>query len=252
MSSSSSNSSEVLAAILNGCGRYDVAHLEKLESHVSEQITNNTCNTDCNMAILKLYLMYPSCCKVEVLRNILIKALMRLPDSEFNQCLLQIPRRVMQVPQLQALANLEEVLQCCHFKQCWTMLRVQEHLVGVSSIPGFTDALRRYMTEILALSCLAIPATDLASLLNLNVGTPEFERLLRNHSWTLEEVKRATGASPATYLVRIVPKDGAKGQSQSQSAARVQQQTNVAAVEKVTSNESLRSYLSTLNRSLVQ
>jgi len=238
------SSSEVIEAVLNGCGRYDVAHLEKLESHVTEQMLNNTYNMDCNMAILKLYLMHPSCCKVEVLKNILIKALMRLPDGDFNQCLLQIPQKWMQIPSLQSLVSLEEVLQCCHFKQCWTMLRTNEHLTGLSNISGFTDSLRRYITDIVALSYLSIPANDLANLLNVNAGTSEFERILRNHNWTLEEVKKATGTNPAVYIVKTTQRDG-KNQPQQVTTARQQQS------EKISANEGLRTYFSTLSRSLV-
>ena len=70
--------------VVNESNSFSVDILPQLEEELQQQIQNNTYNFESNLAILRLYLTYPEKRNIDVIRKILSKALMNLPEIDFN------------------------------------------------------------------------------------------------------------------------------------------------------------------------
>merc|ERR1712118_313388 len=67
--------------------------LVQLEAYLHKQLSEATYDLDANLAILKLYLLYPDKAQVSVYEGILVKALMAFPATDFALCMYQIPEK---------------------------------------------------------------------------------------------------------------------------------------------------------------
>eukprot|EP00922_Rhytidocystis_sp_ex-Travisia-forbesii_P051262 GHVS01076094.1.p1 GENE.GHVS01076094.1~~GHVS01076094.1.p1 ORF type:complete len:264 (+),score=76.84 GHVS01076094.1:208-999(+) len=192
----------------NGSSRYDAASLSLLTDMVDQQMTSGSYHLDNNLSVLTLFSLYPPCFDFGCARKILIKALTQLPNNDFNDCLSLIPENYQKDERLLRLIKLEELLQSCRFKQVWEEIKHDTAGLGgdLAALPGFTDSLRRFICEVVALTYQSITAADLAALLNLQSSTSwDFERLLRVHGWVVEEV------GPLTRRVAVVRVGGGGG-----------------------------------------
>lgn len=79
--------------------RYNESSIAELEKYVDFQIEDNSFDLEANLALLKLYQFNPNRINEQVLINILIKALMRLPTTDFQLCLyLVTPEQMVCTP----------------------------------------------------------------------------------------------------------------------------------------------------------
>eukprot|EP00922_Rhytidocystis_sp_ex-Travisia-forbesii_P027454 GHVS01040207.1.p2 GENE.GHVS01040207.1~~GHVS01040207.1.p2 ORF type:complete len:273 (+),score=57.93 GHVS01040207.1:209-1027(+) len=193
--------------LANGSSRYDPASLSVLTQMVAEDITTGSYHLEVNLAILTLYSIYPQCFDFAVVRSILILSLGQIPYNDFTDCLALIPEHYQKDQRLLPLLKIEELLQECRFKQCWDELKDSSGPLGdLLGLPSFADSIRRFVCEIVVLTYHTIAAGDLTSLLNMTVGSSEFDRLLRCNGWVVEEGPRRVG------IVRVggaaIAKDG--------------------------------------------
>merc|ERR1712189_41494 len=77
---------ESVAALLKGIDRYNPENLNSLEHYVKMQAFEQTYNLDANLAVLKLYQFNPQMFKEDITCQILLKALMNLPNTDFTLC----------------------------------------------------------------------------------------------------------------------------------------------------------------------
>mmetsp|Transcript_1142 Transcript_1142/g.2210 ORF Transcript_1142/g.2210 Transcript_1142/m.2210 type:complete len:82 (+) Transcript_1142:106-351(+) len=73
--------------IINGEKRYEQSSIEVLNAHLKEQLQKGTYDLDANLALLKLYLLFPDSADVDMMEGILLKALMAFPATDFSLCL---------------------------------------------------------------------------------------------------------------------------------------------------------------------
>jgi len=63
--------------------RYSPEIIPQLEKYVQEQVASKTYNLEANLALLKLYQFHTDKSNVKVISQILIKALMNMPNTDF-------------------------------------------------------------------------------------------------------------------------------------------------------------------------
>merc|ERR1712216_643241 len=98
--------------------RYNPAIAPQLEEYVGQQVVGEEpYDLDANLALLKFYQLDPSKSNLRVVTNILIKALMQLPNSDFNLCLYLIPESVQREEAVNNLMLLSNLLESCDFAE---------------------------------------------------------------------------------------------------------------------------------------
>jgi translation initiation factor 3 subunit K len=73
--------------------RYDSSIIPELEKYVQYQVEKNTFDLEANLALLKLYQFYPEKTNNYIISQILIKAMMNLPNTDFLLCMYLVSER---------------------------------------------------------------------------------------------------------------------------------------------------------------
>jgi translation initiation factor 3 subunit K len=174
--------------MLSGDGRYDVEILAQLETFLEEQLDKATYDLEANLAILKLYLLYPEQQKPTIYEGILIKALMAFPNTDFSLCMYQIPEK-----HHGALKQIEKLAQCLEmakFKAFWKAAEEQVTAAkeseggeaqGISRAKGWQDAVRRFVCGVVNSTYRSIRKDQLAALLNMEVK--DLAPAIKENSW---------------------------------------------------------------------
>eukprot|EP00932_Pfiesteria_piscicida_P017590 SRR837773.4469.p3 GENE.SRR837773.4469~~SRR837773.4469.p3 ORF type:complete len:228 (-),score=123.23 SRR837773.4469:86-736(-) len=162
--------------LLNGDDRYDVTSLEVLEAHLQEQIDGGSYDLDANLAILKLYLLYVDETKVEVYRDVLLKALLAFPAPDFSLCMYQIPERYHE--QLEEVVDLARQLEMATFKTFWTKAATCKRL---SEIKGWQAAVQKFIGGVISATCRSIKADEVQELLSVSGG--ELDKIIKANGW---------------------------------------------------------------------
>lgn len=145
---------------------------------MNEQLAQNTYDPDANLAILKLYLLYPEHAKVEVIELILVKALMAFPATDFSMCLFQIQEKFQQ--QLEGgVIKLSQQLEMAKFKNFWSEC---EQVEALKKAVGWEDAVRRFIAGVVQATYRSIHISQLAVLLNLPAS--DLEGIIQERAWT--------------------------------------------------------------------
>merc|ERR1711924_95581 len=144
--------------------RYNPAILPELEEYVSATVVTERSDLDANLALLKFYQLDPSKSNVRIVTNILVKALTQLPNSDFNLCLYLIPASVQGEESITNLMLLANLLESCDFAKFWETSSKMEVL---KAIPGFFDAIRRFIIVTLSISYSCVPKAFLCETLNV-------------------------------------------------------------------------------------
>merc|ERR1719433_2316046 len=163
-------------------GRYDESSLDELEPYLQEQLKTNTYDLDANLAILKLYLLYPEETNVDKMEGILIKALMAFPATDFSLCMYQIPEKHHQ--SLREVCQLAQQLEMAKFKTFW---KESESVECLSQAVGWEAAVRKFIAGVVSSTYRSIKADQLTELLNLSRDDREVEALLKERGWTFSE-----------------------------------------------------------------
>merc|ERR1712216_145347 len=146
--------------------RYNPAIAPQLEEYVGQQVVGEEpYDLDANLALLKFYQLDPSKSNLRVVTNILIKALMQLPNSDFNLCLYLIPESVQREEAVNNLMLLSNLLESCDFAKFWETTTKMEDML--KAVPGFFDAIRCFVTRTLSISYSTIPKSKLCETLNV-------------------------------------------------------------------------------------
>lgn len=168
----------------------DTDLLAVLEQFLDDQmIYPQFYDIDANLAVLKQYLIFPRVSKTEVIRQILIKALMHLPATDFDLCLCQIPLQLQQNdPTIRALIAAESRLQLCRFREFWQLLATEPELASLASTTDLKNSLRRFMAGVISLTYHSITVSDSAQLLDLPVsGLQQFCQEHLTGQWVCDD-----------------------------------------------------------------
>mmetsp|Transcript_80132 Transcript_80132/g.201608 ORF Transcript_80132/g.201608 Transcript_80132/m.201608 type:complete len:216 (+) Transcript_80132:73-720(+) len=165
-----------LEEMLSGDGRYEVSSLPKLEEFLQEQLSKGTYDLDVNLAILKLYLLFPDECKVEVMEGILLKALLAFPAADFSLCMYQIPEKYHQ--SFREVVQLAQQLEMAKFKSFWKMAAETEIL---NQVTGWRASVQKFIAGVVSATCRSIRSDELLEL--LDIKQPDLDKLVKERGW---------------------------------------------------------------------
>ena len=146
---------------------YDVASIPALEAAVAEQIVANTYSFEANLALLNLYQLEPASSKESVVVQILAKALMALPSSDFSLCLAVVSKEHHASAAVEWLCTLSTHLETGDFKAFWAASN-KGGAFDVAAVAGFHDAVRDFVLGLVAATYQKLPLAALGELLQLD------------------------------------------------------------------------------------
>merc|ERR1712216_83435 len=148
--------------------RYDPSITPQLEEYVADQVNNEHYDLDANLALLKFYQLSPSKANLRTVTNVLVKALMQLPNSDFTLCLCLIPDSIQREETTNNLMLLSNLLESCDFTKFWETTAMMEDVL--KSVPGFFDAIRKFVVVTLSISYSQVPKSLLCEALNVSLA----------------------------------------------------------------------------------
>jgi len=185
-------------SVLIESNRYNIEILPQLENYVQHQVTKGTYHLEANLAVLKFYQFHPEKAQPLIIGNILIKALMNLPSTDFLMCTYLVAERFHTEEPIRTLNTLAQSLESAQFAQFWTDAAAGKEYLD--KIPGFYDAIRGYIIGVLTSTYKTIPKDFLSDVLNLK-GT-ELDTVANEKGWkqtadsvTFPRVEESTGKS---------------------------------------------------------
>lgn len=175
---------EKVSQLLKGIDRYNPENLKTLEGYVHFQVYNNAYDVDANLAVLKLYQFNPAYHQTTVTMQILLKALMMLPNADFIMCRCLIDDANQQDPSIDRVLKLAEHLEKCNFLEAWKYLEMESSLVD--GIVGFHDAIRKYVSYVIGITYQTIDKSLMSDLLGGLQGD-ELDEWIKAQGWTIQE-----------------------------------------------------------------
>mmetsp|Transcript_69140 Transcript_69140/g.195904 ORF Transcript_69140/g.195904 Transcript_69140/m.195904 type:complete len:217 (+) Transcript_69140:83-733(+) len=167
-----------IAKLLEEGGRYQVSVLPDLEAHLQAQLDSGFCDLDANIAILKLYCLYPDETKVEVIEGILLKALMSFPATDFSLAMYMIPEKHHQT--LRDVIHLAQQLEMAKFKTFW---KEADGVTVLNKAKGWPAAVRSFIAGVISSGYRSIKVDQLCELLNLATEA-DLEPMIKEREWT--------------------------------------------------------------------
>ncbi|RLN72301.1 hypothetical protein BBJ28_00021655 [Nothophytophthora sp. Chile5] len=150
---SASATQQQLLAAHNGRGFCDEAVVTVLEAYLAEQVQNSTVDIDADLALLKLYLVYPSTADADHVAKVLVKGIMAMPSTFFTGATTMLPDSI------------------------------REDVTYATTVPGFLESVRAFILDAIRRSHSAI-ATDVFKA-KLNVSDKEVADIVAAENWTV-------------------------------------------------------------------
>eukprot|EP00960_Hanusia_phi_P070944 767435-Hanusia_phi.AAC.4 len=160
--------------------RFDPSITPQLEAYVDEQIKGGYTDLDANLALLRFYQYNPATANSEVICKILVKALMQMPGTDFMLCMYLVPGAAKD-QKIEILKQLSDKLETCQFKEYWADMADDKNASVVNGIPGFHEAIRKYIVGVISATYQVIAKDELEILLNLKGA--QLDQLLEERKW---------------------------------------------------------------------
>ncbi len=153
---------------------FEVSTAAKLEAYVAQQLTTKTYDFYANKSLLKYYQVFPNTFKLDVVCNVLILSLMRLPNSDFVSLLYLLPLSVKSGDQ----TKIKAIQECASFLEKGRYTDFWEEYISApealfSAVNGFVDFIRIYILGNLRETYSSMPNTLFAQQLGLNESSVE-------------------------------------------------------------------------------
>jgi len=164
---------------------YDLKIMSSLESYVILQAGNGSYDFEANRHLLMLYSFYPELVKMDVLAQLLTKALMALPQTDFLACTYLVPLKHHELEPVKTLLMLSSLLETGQFRKFWKERNVLVVRALLEPVVGFDEAIRAFIITTLTATYRAVSVSAFKELVNLpDKGLKE---LLAKHSLRLTE-----------------------------------------------------------------
>jgi len=149
---------------MQGIDRYNPTNLSTLEQYVQLQCQENFYDLEANLSVLKLYQFNPQEAKMEVIAQILLKALSNLPHTDFVLCKCLIDLNTWEKSSVKEIMQLHREAEQCEFQKVWARIR---SLRETESVVGFDDAIRFYIGTCVNMTYQQIEKKMLLDFLNV-------------------------------------------------------------------------------------
>eukprot|EP00929_Paragymnodinium_shiwhaense_P031068 TRINITY_DN17490_c0_g1_i1.p2 TRINITY_DN17490_c0_g1~~TRINITY_DN17490_c0_g1_i1.p2 ORF type:complete len:218 (-),score=87.32 TRINITY_DN17490_c0_g1_i1:289-942(-) len=170
-------SKQKINELLDGIGRYDANIMPDLQLYLEEQMKSGTYDLDANLALLKLYLLFPAEADVNVMESVLLKALCAYPATDFSLCLYQIPEKFQS--QLKDVIQLAQWLEMAKFTKFWQEANACEKL---NPVKDWKVSIRNFIAGVVSHTYRSIQSAPLMELLSCDKG--ELDKIAKEQGWT--------------------------------------------------------------------
>lgn len=145
---------------------YEASAVGRLESLVNQQLQSKSYDFQVNKSLLKSYQVNAEVCKPDVICNVLILALMRLPSSNFMSLVFLVPPKLLNDNKISLVFVCAELLERGKYTEFW------EEYINAQNVfkaaVGFVDAIRKIILSNLRSTFVAVPKSLFAQQLGLN------------------------------------------------------------------------------------
>mmetsp|Transcript_50468 Transcript_50468/g.131120 ORF Transcript_50468/g.131120 Transcript_50468/m.131120 type:complete len:220 (+) Transcript_50468:101-760(+) len=170
-------SPEEMGKLLSGKERYSADSVAPLEACLEDQLKTGSYSLDANLALLKLYLLFPDMTNKEIVEGILLKALMAFPATDFSLCMYLIPEKFHE--ELKSVTELASELELAKFKSFW---KKTESVEGLKKAAGWQAAIRSFIAGVISSTYRSVKSDQVADLLSLPVG--ELDAMVKDQGWS--------------------------------------------------------------------
>ncbi|CAI5709102.1 unnamed protein product [Hyaloperonospora brassicae] len=167
-----------LLHVHNSCGFCAESAVPVLEAYLAEQVQASSVDVDANLALLKLYQLYPSTLKAATVATVLIKGVMALPSTFFTGASTMVPESIREDADVSAVLDTGFMLQSCLFEDFW-----KKDVAFASHVPGFLESVRAYILMAVYRSC-SVVSTDVFKA-KLNVSDQQVADIVAAEQWTV-------------------------------------------------------------------
>jgi len=165
--------------VLIESNRYNIEILPQLENYVQYQIEKHAYHFEANLTVLKFYQFHPEKTQKFIIGQILTKALMNLPNTDFALCMYLIPEKLHNEEPVRILSSLAHLLESAQFEAFWEEANTCRELLN--TIPGFDDSVRGFIISLVSQTYGTITKTSLGELLHMH-GT-DLDALINARGW---------------------------------------------------------------------
>merc|ERR1711973_180612 len=154
-----------IKSMLQGIERYNPENIKTLEHYVDLQAREKGYDLEANLALLKLYQFNTDYYRLDVVCQILLKALTNLPHTDIILCKCMLTQDILKDPNVETILYLADLLEMCQFKAFWEA--INEEAALVSTVAGFEDSIRKFVCHVISITYQTIQEPVLQELLGL-------------------------------------------------------------------------------------
>jgi len=162
---------------------YDTSIVPRLEDYLLQQIKLNHYDFHSNRHLLSLYLLQPDLMKHDILKLILLTALMSIPSNHFLSISYLLPLPLQQQEPYKFIFRLASLLSQCQFKRFWIEKKTREKEI---TIKGFDSAIRHYIAYMVTRLYSRVSVYTMMELWNYETRK-EVEEECKKYGWSMED-----------------------------------------------------------------
>ncbi|KAJ0404316.1 hypothetical protein P43SY_003229 [Pythium insidiosum] len=170
---------KALPAAVESNQLYSETAVDAFEAYLAEQLATKTVDADANLALLKLYLVFPARASADKIASVLFKNATALPSTSFLGASAIVPESFREDANVKQILEAGLLLQACRFEEFW-----QAELPFAAQVAGFTDAVRAFIVDVLRKSHSVLSTAVLQAA--LGVSDKEVAALVDAEQWTRE------------------------------------------------------------------
>jgi hypothetical protein len=154
----------------------DASAVGQVERYIDQQAKDPSAfDLNAVLSLMRLYLANPEKLDLSCVVKVLLKALTRLPQPEYQAVKYLLPPAALQNPDVQATLELAQLLESCKFTDFWKLSKSAGLSLSISGVTGFANSVRLFILGVLQRCYQQFSIAELAPLLDLNAkDTLEF------------------------------------------------------------------------------
>ncbi|CAL8118681.1 unnamed protein product [Orchesella dallaii] len=161
--------------------RYNVDNLPVFEKYVKCQAAaGNFYDLEANLAVLKLYQLFPRCYNPDIVYLILAKALTNLPHNDFDLCRCLLGVEQFHDPGIQRLCYFDNLLEMCKFQTFWE--EKSKEPGRIDEVSGFDDSIRIFICKMVSILFKNMKEPELTTVLGCK-DDQELQKCMQSFDW---------------------------------------------------------------------
>ncbi|TYZ51667.1 hypothetical protein PybrP1_003409 [[Pythium] brassicae (nom. inval.)] len=169
-----------LRALEQTAGLYTEDAVVALEAYLAEQLAGATVDADANLALLKLYLIFPERADAAKVAAVLLKGVQATPSPYFTGATTLVPESLREDATVKLALEAGFLLQSCLFEEFWKL----DLAAAEAAAPGTLTAARAFILDAVRKSHSVVSTALLKAA--LSVSDAEVAAVVAAEHWTLE------------------------------------------------------------------